>query len=214
MLRTGRLSSQTVNLLDTLQNKLPDFYLAGDTALAMYYEHRVSFDLDFFSAESYRPEVLLEYLKQFGVSVENVRLQTGTLEAEIEGVRASFFEYHYALVEPLDKYRSLDVASVIDIAAMKLSAIAARAEKKDYFDLAEILKREPSKKVLEAFINKYGREVDLYHIIRAVTFFDDVENSPDPLGAAFTWKEVKEFLEAKNIELFDVAKSLVRLDQD
>jgi len=33
------------------------------------------------------------------------------------------------------------VASVIDIAAMKLSAIAARAEKKDYFDLAEILKR-------------------------------------------------------------------------
>jgi len=41
-----------------------------------------------------------------------------------------------------------------------------------------------------------------------------VENSPDPLGAAFTWKEVKEFLEAKNIELFDVAKSLVRLDQD
>jgi len=97
---------------------------------------------------------------------------------------------------------------------MKLSAIAARAEKKDYFDLAEILKREPSKKVLEAFVKKYGREVDLYHIIRAVTFFDDVENSPDPLGAAFTWKEVKEFLEAKNIELFDVAKSLVRLDQD
>ena len=58
MLRTGRLSSQTVNLLDTLQNKLPDFYLARYTALAMYYEHRVSFDLDFFSAESYRPEVL------------------------------------------------------------------------------------------------------------------------------------------------------------
>ena len=54
---------------------------------------------------------------------------------------------------------------------MKLSAIAARAEKKDYFDLAEILKREPSKKVLQAFIRKYGREVDLYHIIRAVTFF-------------------------------------------
>ncbi|WP_259459858.1 nucleotidyl transferase AbiEii/AbiGii toxin family protein [Mesotoga sp. H07pep.5.4] len=146
--------------------------------------------------------------------MENVRLQTGTLEAEIEGVRTSFFEYHYALVEPLDKYRSLDVASVIEIADMKLSAIAARAEKKDYFDLAEILKREPSKKVLQAFVKKYGREVDLYHIIRAVTFFDDVENSPDPLGAAFTWKEVKEFLEAKNIELFDVAKSLVRLDQD
>ncbi len=56
----------------------------------MYYEHRVSFDLDFYSAQPYWPEVLLEYLKQFGVLVEKVRVQTGTLEAEIDGVRTSF----------------------------------------------------------------------------------------------------------------------------
>ena len=124
MLRRSRPSSQTLNLLNILESKVPDFYLAGGTALAMYYEHRVSFDLDFFTAKSYWPEVLLEHLKQFGVSVENVRLQTGTLEAEIEGVRACFFEYHYALVEPFNKYRSLDVASTIYIAAMKLSAVA------------------------------------------------------------------------------------------
>ena len=41
-----------------------------------------------------------------------------------------------------------------------------------------------------------------------------MEASPDPFGAVLTWKEVKEFLEAKNKELFDVAKTLVRLDQD
>lgn len=214
MLRTGKLSSRTVNLLDLLESKLPDFYLADDTALAMYYEHRVSFDLAFFTAESFRPEVLLYYLKQLGVCIENVRIQIGTLEADIDGVRASFFEYHYALVEPLDKYRSLEVASVIDISAMKISAIAARAEKKDYFDLAEILKRESSEKVLQAFVKKYGEEVDLYHIVRAVTYFNDVENSPDPLEAVLTWKEVKEWLEGKNKELFVVAKSLLRLDQD
>jgi len=114
----------------------------------------------------------------------------------------------------LDKYRSLEVASVIDISAMKISAIAARAEKKDYFDLAEILKRESSEKVLQAFVKKYGEEVDLYHIVRAVTYFNDVENSPDPLEAVLTWKEVKELLEGKNKELFVVAKSLLRLDQD
>jgi len=214
MLSTDRLSSQTLNLLNILESKLPDFYLAGGTALAMYYGHRVSFDLDFFTAESYRPEALLEYLKQLGVSIESVRIQTGTLEAEIEGVRASFFEYHYDLVEPFNKYKSLDVASVIDIAAMKLSAIAARAEKKDYFDFAGILKRESPERVLRAFVKKYGREVDLYHIIRAVTFFDDVEDSPDPLQADLSWKEVKELLEAKSKELFDLAKSLFRPEYD
>ena len=92
MLRTGKLSSRTVNLLDLLESKLPDFYLADDTALAMYYEHRVSFDLAFFTAESFRPEVLLYYLKQLGVCIENVRIQIGNLEADIDGVRASFFE--------------------------------------------------------------------------------------------------------------------------
>jgi len=214
MLRTGRLSSQTLNLLNILESKLPDFYLAGGTALAMYYEHRVSYDLDFFTAESFRPEVMLGYLKRLGVSVENIRIQTGTLETEIEGVRASFFEYHYVLVGPFNKYRSLNVASIVDLAAMKLSAISARAEKKDYFDLAEIMKREAVEKVLRAFVMKYGRDVDLYHIIRAINFFDDVENSPDPLEAVLTWKEVRDCLEAKNRELFDAAKILVRPDPD
>jgi len=214
MLRSSRLSSQTLNLLNILESELPDFYLVGGTALAMYYEHRVSFDLDFFTAKSYWPEVLLEHMKQFGVSVENVRLQTGTLEAEIEGVRVSFFEYHYALVEPFSKYRSLDVSSIMDIAAMKLSAVAGRAEKKDYFDLAEILKRESSERVLQAFVMKYGREVDLYHIIRALTFFNDVENSPDPLEATLTWNEVKECLEGKSKELFESAKILAGPDHD
>ncbi|WP_259462322.1 hypothetical protein [Mesotoga sp. BH458_6_3_2_1] len=92
MLRTGKLSSRTVNLLDLLESKLPDFNLASGTALAMYYEHRVSFDLAFFTAESFRPEVLLYYLKQLGVCIENVRIQIGNLEADIDGVRGSFFE--------------------------------------------------------------------------------------------------------------------------
>ncbi len=214
MLRTGRLSSQTLELLNTLESKLSDFYLAGGTALAMYYEHRVSHDLDFFSVESFRPEVLLEYLKRQALFVEKVRIHTGTLEAEIHGVRVSFFEYYYPLIGPFNKYRSLAVASIIDIAAMKLGAVAARAEKKDYFDLAEIIKRETSEAVLGAFVMKYGREVDLYHIIRAITFFNDVENSPDPLEAVMTWKEVKKSLEAKSNELFDVARALVKTDRN
>jgi len=32
MLSTDRLSSQTLNLLNILESKLPDFYLAGGTA--------------------------------------------------------------------------------------------------------------------------------------------------------------------------------------
>jgi hypothetical protein len=78
MLRTARPSSQTLKLLNILESKFPDFYLAEGTALAMYCEPRVSYYLDFFTAESFRPVVMLGYLKRLGVSVENVRIQTGT----------------------------------------------------------------------------------------------------------------------------------------
>ena len=39
-----------------------------------------------------------------------------------------------------------------------------------------------------------------------------LENSPDPLEAALTWKEVKDCLEAKSNELFEVARALVTTD--
>jgi hypothetical protein len=64
MLRTARPSSQTLKLLNILESKFPDFYLAEGTALAMYCEPRVSYYLDFFTAESFRPVVMLGYLKR------------------------------------------------------------------------------------------------------------------------------------------------------
>ncbi len=56
----------------------------------MYYEHRVSFDLAFFTAESFRPK-FFSTVETVGVCIENVRIQIGNLEADIDGVRGSCF---------------------------------------------------------------------------------------------------------------------------
>jgi len=201
LLKTSTLSPDTLNLLKSLSNELDSFYLAGGTALAMYYQHRTSVDLDFFSEDNFDSFQLSHQLEAKGFPLEDIRLFRGTLECQINNVKVSFFEYPYKIIGNFSYFNSLKIASVLDIAAMKLSAIAGRAEKKDYYDIVEILKRNDFIVIIDAFQKKYGKEVDLYHVIKALCYFEDVEDSPEPLNAKLTWNQVKAYL-IKNCKTF------------
>ena len=191
MLKTTRILKSTLETLNVLQNKVENFYLAGDTALAMYFEHRISVDLDFFSSISFNPDDYISRFNNISAKIRNIIIDTGTLEFHLEKTKVSFFEYQYPLIDSFSMYKELKVASLLDISCMKLTAIAARAEKKDYYDLYEILKHIPLKKIIEALSLKYGSQLDIYHILKAFTYFHDVENSPDPLESNTNWKTVK-----------------------
>jgi len=56
-------------------------------------------------------------------------------------IKLSFFSYPYRLLNPLIKEEFLDIAGVVDIGCMKLSAVTSRAVEKDYIDLYFILKQ-------------------------------------------------------------------------
>src|SRR5438874_2403953 len=62
---------------------LKDFYLAGGTALALYYGHRLSVDLDFFSPKNdlgfTEREAILESLRSIGSEIEEEK--NGTVHA-------------------------------------------------------------------------------------------------------------------------------------
>ena len=55
MLFYSAISTEALELLKEIQGQaiLNDFYLVGDTALALYYGHRVSIDLDFFTENKF-----------------------------------------------------------------------------------------------------------------------------------------------------------------
>jgi len=78
-----------------------------------------------------------------------------------------------------------------DIAGMKLSAIAQRGSKKDFFDLYELLQRYSLAGLLEFFRMKFP-SIDTFHIIRSLTYFEDAEKEKDPkLIKVVDWKQVK-----------------------
>ena len=132
------LDKKRRDILSLLKNFKAEFYLAGGTGLALQLGHRDSIDFDFFSPKAIDTQKLYKKIQTVfaDYKIKKVQEEKDTLTVIIAGkIKLSFFAYPYKLVgKPVsDEY--LRVASVLDIACMKLSAIVSRATNKDYLDL-------------------------------------------------------------------------------
>ena len=104
-----------------------------------------------------------------------------TLYAVVGGVQVSFFGYGYPTLLAPDEPAPglLPLASIPDIAAMKLAAIASRGSRKDFVDLWFLLEDHMSLgQALDAFRQKYEM-ADLGHVVRALVYFDDADSEPE-----------------------------------
>lgn len=168
------------------------FYLAGGTALALMIQHRRSLDFDFFTAHSFNPSAILSRLP-YG----EIRQQTrGTLTVGLDSIQTSFFEYPYPLLQPVNEEGIVPLAQMPDIAAMKISAIAGRGSRKDFIDLYYIIQRGYSfQQCLSFFSEKFKTiKVDIYHLMRSLTYFDDAESEVMPeMLTECNWETIKRF---------------------
>jgi len=74
---------------------------------------------------------------------------------------------------------------------MKLSAIAGRGSKKDFFDLYFLLKEFSFDFMLGLFRQKFV-DINVFHMVKSLNFFDDADLEPDPnLLEKISWEEVK-----------------------
>jgi len=169
------------------------FYLGCGTALALQLGHRRSEDIDFFSESEFRNEEIINFILKLGGSIDSE--SKGTLLGSIGGSKISFFHYTYPLVSDALCIGRIKIASVDDIAARKVIAIAQRSEKKDFFDMYEILKVYSPAKVKELLMQKYGeKRINCYHTLKSFFYFTEAEKSPDPVSLnRTTWKQVKQF---------------------
>lgn len=170
------------------------FYLAGGTGLALQFGHRRSDDLDFFSATPFDVERIARTVIELDGRI--LAQEEGTIHCIIDGVKVSFLFYPYPVLYPFQSVEGFGMASVGDIACMKAIAISQRGEKKDFFDMVEILRRHEPRQIKEMFMKKYGsRRVNCYHILKSLFYFADAEDSPDPVSLNnSTWPSVKDFL--------------------
>jgi hypothetical protein len=198
-------SQQTLLELLSRTAEVRTFYLAGGTAVALHLGHRRSRDLDLFRSKDFLPQDLLTVLRDTG-ELEVLQEAAGTLTVMLRGVPVSFFRYDYPLLRPLRETPwGLLLAEPEDIAAMKLAALAGRGSRKDFVDLYFYAREvEPLEVAFRRFREKLsGVNVDPYHLLRSLTFFDDAEPEAMPeLLRPVAWDEIKAFFRAEASRLF------------
>jgi hypothetical protein len=170
------------------------FYLAGGTALALQLGHRRSVDFDWFSERPLTdPLRLATDIEGFGVALDVDGVEKGTLHARSAGVRLSFLEYRYPLLRPLLATRELglSLASLEDIAAMKLAAVAQRGSRKDFVDVFALGRVMDLGEMLAHYRRKY-RLRDVGHVLFALSYFDDAERERMPVMLRrWSWAEIR-----------------------
>ena len=190
------ITSSTEGTLRALRDAhlLDRFYLAGGTGLALQFGHRLSRDLDFFAAELFDEDSLLQRLQalaDFSLAAKSPH----TLHATIQGSKVSFLGYAYPVLFPFAQFLQASVADPRDIACMKISAIASRGTKRDFVDLYVSAQRFGLTNLLQWFDRKYAQtRHNKLHLLKSLTFFDDAEKDPMPhMLVPLDWNEVKQF---------------------
>lgn len=171
------LDQQRINILPKLTSLHElGFYLAGGTALALQIGHRDSIDFDFFSPDSFDTTALFTKIEQqfSGHTILRLQDELNTLEIIIDGViRLSFMTYQYPLIEPTVSAEYFDLASIVDIGCMKLSAITSRTAYKDYVDLYFILKETSLAELIKNLQVKLPT-LDPSLALKSLVYFDDI----------------------------------------
>lgn len=190
------ISGATAATLHALRDAglLERFYLAGGTALALHFGHRLSEDLDFFAEKLFNEEIVLQQIQAVsGFSL--VEKAPHTLHATISETKVTFLGYAYPILFPLAHFVGVAVADPRDIACMKISAIASRGTKRDFIDFYVAVKRFGLRELLEMFGKKYAQtHYNKLHLLKSLTFFEDAEKDPLPhLLQPLSWEEVKQF---------------------
>lgn len=157
-------------------------FIAGGTALALRFGHRRSRDIDWFTTTD------MDYLglaaafaRQPGVTV--IHAEPGTIHAEIGPIPVSVIRYRYPADAP-DHLDSIPLASVRTAVGMKLLAIVNRGYKRDFIDVAEIMRHGTPLDRMISWATADLPGMTAESILRSLAWRGDADLQPEPEGVS------------------------------
>jgi len=120
------------------------------------------------------------------------------ITVRLNGVPVDIVRYPYPPLRKTPKGpEGFRVAALLDLAVMKLVAIASRRVYRDFWDLHEILTHSSVTldRALDGYVKRFGvKKADVYHVLEALTYFDDAERGPRPRGLGRKqWSGIKAY---------------------
>ena len=194
------LLGKTRDVLNELVDTAPflsNYSLVGGSALSLYLCHRKSEDLDFFTySDNFDRQTILSYVTKFD-HYEVLNDNDDQLDVLLNGVKVTFFNAKWSFLEPR-QVSSLNIATLVSIAAMKTNVLFLRAKYRDYYDLYFLAKRVMGLEEIFACARPIvsGLTFKLFNI--ALLYIDDIDDDNiahlDPLEI-LTKGEIRSFFE-------------------
>ena len=204
MLYTETIEPSTLELLKSLQQKeyFQNFYLVGGSALALYYGHRRSDDIDLFSKDNFDAKQLLEQIHQdFSYQLSNTA--KSTLKGTISGVKVDVIAHRYPFLRDPITVDSISLLSEEDIIAMKLNAVSISGQRsKNFIDIYYGLKTYTISDMIDFYKTKYNQQ-DASHVLKSLIYFDDVDLADWPVlvkDPDLKWETVMNKIEKEVIQ--------------
>jgi Nucleotidyl transferase AbiEii toxin, Type IV TA system len=198
MLQSATVHPATLAILKQLMSMpvLKQFNLVGGTSLSLQIGHRISIDLDLFSNIDFDNSTIINAIEPLGeltVLVDNPPF----LQMRLNDVKLDFLKYPYPFIQNYLEIEGIRLVSIENIATMKLTAIARRGAKKDFFDLYFLLERYYLAQLLE-LLEQTLPNIDPFHIVKSLTYFEDAEKELNPeMLIKVSWQTVKKTIEKK-----------------
>jgi len=192
MLHTATVHPDTLGILRTVMHSpvFQQFNLVGGTSLSLQIGHRISIDLDLFTYTAYDPTIIIDALAPLG-QLDILINKPPFLQVRLNDVKMDFLKFPYNFINNYVEIDGVRLVPIEYISIMKLLAIARRGVKKDFYDFYFILKKYTFSEVI-AFFEEVLPNVELFQIIKSLTYFGDAEPDPDPVMLIpVTWEEVK-----------------------
>lgn len=169
--KTKELLLEIVESCDFLHK----YVLVGGSALTLHICHRKSEDLDFFTyTDSFDKKEILDFIKSFK-SKEIINQTDEQMDLLLDGVKVTFFNAKWSFLKP-QKINKFNLASIEQIAAMKVNVLFLRAKYRDYYDLYFLAKECMSLRDIFKVSASIVEGVTFKLFAVALIYIDDIED--------------------------------------
>jgi hypothetical protein len=166
------------------------FRLVGGTALSLHVGHRKSVDIDLFSDEPYG-SLDFDAIDDFLRSIYNHVSDPGSLNIGFgrsyligkDSTHLVKLDLYYTdpFLEEFEIHENVRMASISEIAAMKIDVIQRQGRKKDFWDIHELLDKYSLDQLLDFHVQKYPFNHNKSLILENICNFERADSEPDPL---------------------------------
>lgn len=200
------LSNEQKELLPFIKKFSKDFFLVGGTAIALQIGHRMSVDFDLFTLKKLQRKKIKKLIEGSGFNYGKIIFEAEEqMHIPVNSVKTTFFWYPHKIAHPVWFEKIISMPVLLDLAAMKASALGGIAKWRDYVDLYFLLKNHCTiQQIIERSNQLFKNFFNARLFKEQLSFFNDIDYSEPVtlIGNPVPEEDIKNFLTEVSLTSF------------